>query len=210
MEEANSSSKKKKKEEILQVAADTLKELTVLKKQQQNDHHASRRSTNTTKEAHPRFVHSVHSTKKPDDPAPPSRAPEPIPSSSNSSSSSPQVIMSASCKVSRQISSPVDLPSPSAKSPTCSASLEYQQYESYLVIEHHTTAVIRPEGLPLRREVSSSSSATTPSQQEASMICSCVVASAGQQLVSSYPPGPTVTRLQACNCSATRQPIAVS
>lgn len=206
--------RKKKKEEIIQVAADTLKELTVVLKQQQNDHYASRRSASTTsKEAHPRSVHSVHSTKPPHDPAPSSRAPEPNSSSSISSSSSPQVIdiVSASCKVSRQISSPVDLPSPSAKSPTCSpksptcsASLE-QRLEAYLVIEHHT-AVIRPEGLPLRREASSSSPVATPCQ-EASIICSCVVASAAEQMVSSYPPGPTVTRVQACSCSA-RQPIA--
>ena len=178
----------------MQVAADTLKEFTVL--QQHNDHQPSRRGGN--KEAHPRAVLST--TKRNDDPTP-SRGSESA--SSTTPSSSPQVIKSSKCSVSRQMSSPVDLPPASSRPPTCTASLE-QDLDGYLVIGE-PMAPMRPENLPLRREVSSSSAVSTPRQEPS--VCSCLLPSPG--LVSSYPPGRAVTRVQACSCSA-RQPYSVS
>ena len=190
-EQSKKNKKKKEVENIRKIAADSLKELVVL--EQQNGHQPLRRSGNTVttnKEAHPRAVLSTKLST--DDSASPPQGIETVPSSSTTPS--PQVIRSSNCTVSRQISSPVDLPPSSARA---RSSIEQRDFEDYLVIDK-VQPQSRPANLVLKRE-SSSTSVSTPRQE----LCSCLPSPG---LVSSYPPGPTVSRVQSCNCSA-RQPV---
>ena len=138
---------------ILKLAADSLKEYTVLTQG------ASCRAGRRAKEAHPK---AVLSTKTP------------------STSAQSQIVASPRCLVSRQASTPVDLPSPTPG-----------PEESFGVTD--TPPPARPSTLGVRRHFSTNSSGssgvTTPCQDPP--MCSPLPCSPDERLLgSSYPPGP--------------------
>ena len=152
-----------------QVAASVLEQLTVL----ETSSCAARRSS---KEAHPKAVLSTKhkhdaACNSPSDIAPVSASPHTL---------SAQVVSSAGCKVSkvsRQSSTPVDLPAP--RPGTTQQASAYSEDKALL-----RPAASRPCSLTLARELSRDSSNSTSD-----------AATPSNTLVSSYPPGPGACRL---------------
>ena len=150
---------------LQQVAASALEQFTIL----QNSSSTLRRAN---REAHPRaFLSTRQRSEDPGD--------TPASTSSRTVSSQTQVVTSSCCRVSRQRSTPVDLPpADHPESPDANKTID------------------RPATLCLVREISRTSSSGS---QGVATPCPEPTLSPdvdGRQLVSSYPPGPEACRLQ--------------
>lgn len=170
-----------KNDRILQLAADSLKEYTVLTQGAPCHQQTPGRRA---KEAHPK---AVLSTKTP-----------------SSSLAQPQIVASPRCLVSRQASTPVDLPTATSSSSSDG---------SYVVIDTPPPPA-RPGTLGLGRHFSSNSSGssgvTTPCQDPP--MCSPLPCSPdGRLMGSSYPPGPPMPQVPSNGCGEARHgPCLVS
>lgn len=180
------------------LAAETLKEITRRILQETVPQHSTKRGS---REAHPRAVLSTNYTaaSRPRGCSSPSDR-TPVNPSAHNLSLSPQVVASPRCSVSRQRSTPVDLPPPTA---SAQGSHENDGHDG----QNNRSPSTRPASLGLRRDLSSHSGSSN-SPEVSTPCCSPslgVAAPDARQLGSSYPPGPFLTRVLCCEASTTSQ-----
>lgn len=184
----------KDRQTTLILAAETLKEFTLLRDVANGNQQCPRRASKEAHqkaEAHPKAVLSTK--QKQDDSTAPRGCSSPcdatpVNNSAKTLCAQPQVVPSPRCRVSRQPSTPVDLPPAAAK-------LDTAQPDDACAITDPKKSPSRPGTLGLRRDPSINSSSSSEIPTPSCSPCLPIPSpEAGRQLVSSYPPGPTASR----------------